>query len=182
MHMRFRKPSNSPGLGRYSLLCHGRSTALTERSAFLFLSWPLDELGWSVWSGSFCSLVSRVTSSGRAYLLAIASICFEVLRFFMASLRIKDEFLSPFLKNMIIDLSSTSGMRLLLLQQHRMNSRSDSLFFWTTLARSYSTHGRAHVDRKLLLNSRHRWVQERTDPEGSPRSHVLTDEDRQTSK
>jgi hypothetical protein len=35
-------------LGRYSLLHHSRSTALTEQSTFLFLSWPLDELGWSV--------------------------------------------------------------------------------------------------------------------------------------
>jgi hypothetical protein len=28
-------------------LRRGRSTALMEQSAFLFLSWPLDELGWS---------------------------------------------------------------------------------------------------------------------------------------
>jgi hypothetical protein len=34
------------------------------------------------------------------------------------SLHIKDESLSPFLKNIIIDLSSTFGMRFLLLQKH----------------------------------------------------------------
>jgi hypothetical protein len=45
MQMRSRKPSNSPVLGRYSLCRWGRSTALTERPGFLFLSWPLDELG-----------------------------------------------------------------------------------------------------------------------------------------
>jgi hypothetical protein len=37
------------------------------------------------------------------------------LQFFMVNLRIKDEFLSPFLKNMMMDLSSTSGMMFLLL-------------------------------------------------------------------
>jgi hypothetical protein len=44
MQMRSKKPSNSSDLGRYSLCCQGRSTALTEWSAFLFLSWPLQEL------------------------------------------------------------------------------------------------------------------------------------------
>jgi hypothetical protein len=63
-----------------------------------------------------------------------------------------------------------------------MNSRSDSPFFWTALARSHLTFCRAHVAQKLLLNSRHKWVQERTDPEGSPRSHALAHEDRQTGK
>jgi hypothetical protein len=45
MQMQSRKPSNSPDLGLYSLWCRGRSTILIEWSAFLFLSWPLDELG-----------------------------------------------------------------------------------------------------------------------------------------
>jgi hypothetical protein len=36
----------------------------------------------------------------------------------MASLQIKDESLSPFLKNMMIDFSSTSRMMFLLLQKH----------------------------------------------------------------
>jgi hypothetical protein len=88
-----------------------------EQSTFLFLSWPLDELDWSVWPDFFFySLVSRIASSARAYLLAIANIYSNILGFFMASLRIKDESLSPFLKNIIINLSSTSGMRFLLLQ------------------------------------------------------------------
>jgi hypothetical protein len=130
VQMRYGKPSNSPSLGQYSLLRHGRSTALMEQSAFLFLSWPLDELGWSVWTDSFfCSLVSMVASSAMAYLFAIANICSVILGFFMASLWIKDESLSPLLKNIIIDLSSTSGMRFLLLQNHGMNSQSDSPFF-----------------------------------------------------
>jgi hypothetical protein len=91
---------------------------LIEQFAFLFLSWPLDELGWSVWLDSFfCSLVSRVTSSARAYLLEMANICSDVLGFFMVILQIRDESPSPFLKNIIIDLSSTSGMRFLLLQK-----------------------------------------------------------------
>jgi hypothetical protein len=34
-----------PGLGQYSLQRHGCSTTLTEWSSFLFLLWPLDELG-----------------------------------------------------------------------------------------------------------------------------------------
>jgi hypothetical protein len=138
MQMGSRKPSNSPGLGWYSLLHHDCSTMLTEQSSFLFLSWPWDELFWSVWNDSvFCSLVSRVTSSARAYLLAIANICLDVLGFFMVSLQIKDESPSPFLKNIIIDLSSTSRMRFLLLQKHWMNSWSDSPFVWTMLARCH---------------------------------------------
>jgi hypothetical protein len=90
---------------------------LIDKFTFLFLSWPLDELGWSVWpdSFSFYSLVSRVTSSARVYLLAIANISSDVLRFFMVSLRIREEYLSPFVKNMMIDLSSTSEMMFLLL-------------------------------------------------------------------
>jgi hypothetical protein len=127
--MRSRKPSNSPILGRYSLLCHSRSTTVMKWSAFLFLLWPLDELGWSMWPDSFCSLVSRVASSASVYLLAIANIFLDVLGFFMVSLWIKDESLSPFLKNVIIDLSSTSKMRFLLLQKRSMNSWNDSPFF-----------------------------------------------------
>jgi hypothetical protein len=86
MQMQSRKPSKSLGLGRYSLLCHVCSTALMERFIFLFLSWPLDLIGWSAWPESFsffCSLVSRVTSSARAYLLAMANIASNILGFFM---------------------------------------------------------------------------------------------------
>jgi hypothetical protein len=89
------------------------------------------ELGWSMWPDSsfFYSLVSKVTSSARAYLLAIANISSDILGLFMASLRIKDESLSPFLKNMIIDFSSTSEMMILLLQKRWINSQRDSPFF-----------------------------------------------------
>jgi hypothetical protein len=65
-----------------------------EWAAFLFLSWPLDELGWSTSPKNFFfyySLVSRVASSTRAYLLVIANISSDVLGFFMVSLQIKDE-------------------------------------------------------------------------------------------
>jgi hypothetical protein len=54
----------------------------------------------------------------------------------MASFQIKTGSLSPFLKNMMIDLSSTSEMIFVLLQKHLMNSGRDSPFFWMTLARS----------------------------------------------
>jgi hypothetical protein len=73
MHMQSRKPSNSPDLGQYYLLNRGRSIALTKWATFLFLLWPLDELGWSVWPDSFYSLVSRVASLARQYLLVIAT-------------------------------------------------------------------------------------------------------------
>jgi hypothetical protein len=69
-------------------------------------------------SSFFCSLVSRVASSTRAYLLAMANIASNVLEFFMVSFQIKDESLSPFLKNVTIDLSLTSGMMFLFLQNH----------------------------------------------------------------
>jgi hypothetical protein len=120
MQMRSRKPSNSPSLGWYSLLCRDHSTVLTERSAFLFLSWPLDELGWSAWLESFSffySLVSRVTSSARAYLLVMANIASDILGFFRVSFRIRARSLSPFLKNMTIDSSLTPGIIFLLLQK-----------------------------------------------------------------
>jgi hypothetical protein len=61
--------------------------------------------------------VSRFTTSGGAYLLAIASCSLVVLGFFMVSLQIKDESVSHFLKNMMIDLLSTSEMIILLLQK-----------------------------------------------------------------
>jgi hypothetical protein len=126
--MQSRKPSNSPGLGRYSLFHYGCSTLFMERSAFLFLLWPLGELGWSTCPDSFsffCSLLSRAASSAMAYLLVIANISFDILGFFIASLRIKDESLSPFMKNMIIELLSTSRMMFLLLQKHWINPRRD---------------------------------------------------------
>jgi hypothetical protein len=47
---------------------------------------------------------------------------------------------------------------------------------------SQSTPGHAQVAQKLLVNSRHKLNQERTDPVGSPRSHVLADVDRQTEE
>jgi hypothetical protein len=54
----------------------------------------------------------------KTYLLVIANISSDVLGFFMVSLWIKDESLRPFMKNMVIDLSLTSGMMFLLLQKH----------------------------------------------------------------
>jgi hypothetical protein len=81
------------------------------------------------YSSFFCSLMSRVTSSARTDLLAMANIASDVLGFFMVNLRIKDESLIPFLNNITIDLSSISGMMFLLLQNHWMNSRRDSPFF-----------------------------------------------------
>jgi hypothetical protein len=64
---------------------------------------------------SFYSLVSMVAFLVRAYLLVKANISSDVLGFFVARIRIKDESLSPFLNNMMIDLSSTFGMIFLLL-------------------------------------------------------------------
>jgi hypothetical protein len=61
--------------------------------------------------------VLRVASSARAYLLAIDNISLDVMGFFMASLMIKDESLSPFLNNIMIDFLSTSEMMFLLLQK-----------------------------------------------------------------
>jgi hypothetical protein len=112
---------------------------IMEQSSFLFLLWPLDELGWSTWLESFsffCSLVSRVASSARAYLLAMVNIASDILGYFLVSLRIRAGSLSPFLKNKTMDLSSTSGMIFLLLQNCWMNSQRDTPFFWMTLARS----------------------------------------------
>jgi hypothetical protein len=55
---------------------------LTEQSVFLFLSWPLDELGLFMWPDSFFySLVSRVASSARMYLLEMVNISSDVLGF-----------------------------------------------------------------------------------------------------
>jgi hypothetical protein len=42
---------------------------------------------------------------------------------------IREESLSPFLKIITIDMSSTSGMTFLLLQKHWMYSQRDSPFF-----------------------------------------------------
>jgi hypothetical protein len=117
-----------------------------------------------------------------AYLLAMASIAFDILGFFMVSLRIRVGSLSHFLMNMTIDLSSTSGMTFLLLHKCWMNSQRDSPFFWMTLARSHSTPRCAHVARKLLVNNQHKWFQEQTEPAGSPRSQVLVDDDKQTGR
>jgi hypothetical protein len=101
-----------------------------------------------------------VASSARAYLLAMVNIASNVLELFVVSLQIRDGSMSPFLKNITIDLSSTSGMIFLLLQNHWMNTRRDSPFFWMMLARSQSTLGCAHVARKLLVNIQHKLFQE----------------------
>jgi hypothetical protein len=116
-----------------------------------------------MWPESFslvCSLGSRVATSTRAYLLAMVNIAFDVLGFFMEILWIKDGSMSPFLKNIMIDLSSTARMIFPLLQKCWMNSRMDTPLFWMTLARSQLTPGGAHVVQKLLLNNRHKWLQE----------------------
>jgi hypothetical protein len=121
------------------LLVASRPLHIVDRMIrLLLLVMALDKLGWSTWPDSsfFCSLVLRVASSARAYLLEIANISSDVLGFFMVSLRIKDESLSVFLKNMMIDLLSTSRMIFLLLQKCWINSQRDSPFFWTMLARS----------------------------------------------
>jgi hypothetical protein len=112
----------------------------------------------------------------------MANIASDVLGFFMVRLQIRDGSLSPFLKNITIDLLSTSGRIFLLLHNHWMNSRRDSPFFWMMLSRSQSTIGRAHVAQKLLVNSRHKWFEEQTDLMWSPRSHVQADDDKQTGR
>jgi hypothetical protein len=99
---------------------------------FSLLSWPLDKRGWSAWLNFFsffCFLVLRVASSSRAYLLAMMNIASDVLGFFMVSLHIKAGSLSPLLKNMTMDLSSTSRMIFLLLLKCWMNSWRDSPYF-----------------------------------------------------
>jgi hypothetical protein len=100
----------------------------------------------------------------------------------MPSLRIKNGSLSPFLKNMMMDLSSTSGMMFILLQKRWLNSQRDSPFFCMMLARSQSTPGRSQVARMLLMNCRHRSDHERIDPVSSPMSHILADDDKQIGK
>jgi hypothetical protein len=111
MQMWSRKPLNSPSLGRHSLWHHGHSTMLMERSAFLFLSWPLDELGWSVWLNCFsffCSLMLRVASSARAYLLAMVNITSDVLRFFHGELtdqgQVAESLLEEHNNTLVVDL------------------------------------------------------------------------------
>jgi hypothetical protein len=118
-----------------------------------------------------------VASFIRAYLLVIVNISSDVLGFLMASLRIKDESLSPFLKNMMMDLLSTSRMMFLLLQKRWINSQRGSPFFSMMLARSHSTLGHAHMAQKLLMNYWHRSDHDQIDPVGSPMSHVLDDDD-----
>jgi hypothetical protein len=74
-----------------------------------------------VWPDSFSffySLVSTVTSSAKEYLLAIVNISSDILGFFMMSLWIRDGSISPFLKNIMIDMSPIYGMIFLLLQNH----------------------------------------------------------------
>jgi hypothetical protein len=90
-------------------------------------------------------MLLRVSSYARAYLMVMANISSDIVGSFVVSLRIKDESLSPFLKNTMIDLSSTSGVMFLLLQKCWIYYRSDSPFFWMTLARNQSTLGCAHM-------------------------------------
>jgi hypothetical protein len=73
--------------------------------------------------------VSRVTFTAKVYLLAMENICSDILGFFMVSFWIGEESLSPFLKNIMTDLSSTFGMTFLLLQKHWMYYQRDSPFF-----------------------------------------------------
>jgi hypothetical protein len=100
----------------------------------------------------------------------------------MASFQIREGSLSPLLKNITIDLSSTSGITFVLLQKRWMYSWRDSPFFLTTLARSQSIPSHTHVAHKLLVNNRHRWFQDQTGLLGSLRSQVLADDDKQTDK
>jgi hypothetical protein len=62
--------------------------------------------------------VSRVSFLVRSYLLMMANISSNVLGFFMVSLWIREESLSPFLKNLTTDLSSASKIMFLLLQNY----------------------------------------------------------------
>jgi hypothetical protein len=75
------------------------------------------------------SIMLRVASSARAYLLVMENIYSDLLGFFMVSFWIREESLSPFLRNIIINLSSTSGMTFLLLQKWWMYSQRDSPIF-----------------------------------------------------
>jgi hypothetical protein len=50
------------------------------------------------------------------------------------------------------------------------------------MARSQSTPGHVHVARKLLVNNRRKWFQDRTNPVGSPRINVLEDDGKQTNR
>jgi hypothetical protein len=96
-----------------------------------------------------------------------------------ASFKIKGEeehFCSDSLK---IEMAS---MIFLLLQNHWMNSWRDSPFFWMALARFQSTLECVHVAQKLPVSSQHKWFQERADPVGSLRIHVLADDDKQTDR
>jgi hypothetical protein len=54
--------------------------------------------------------------------------------------------------------------------------------FCTMLVRSQSTLGHTHVAQKLLMNCWHMSDHECTNPMGSPKSHVLADDDKQIGK
>jgi hypothetical protein len=86
-------------------------------------------------------------------------------------------YLRPLLTNMMIDLSSTSGMTFLLLQKHWMNLRRDSPSFCTMLARSYSTPDHSQVALKLLMSYLQRSDHDHTKPVCSPISKVLAEDD-----
>jgi hypothetical protein len=110
------------------------------------------------------------------------SISSDDLGFFMVSLMIKDGSLRSFMKNMMIDLLSTSGMMFLLLQKHWMNSQRDSFSFCTMLAICHLTLSHSQVALMLLMNYRQRFNHDRIDLVGSPMREVLADDDRQIDR
>jgi hypothetical protein len=57
------------------------------------------------------------------------NICSNILGFFMVSFQFREESLSPFLKNIMIDLSTTFGMTFPLLQNRWMYSQRNAPFF-----------------------------------------------------
>jgi hypothetical protein len=73
-------------------------------------------------------------------LLSDSSGWMEVLEDLASGMNKSWMFLSPFLMNMIMDLSSTSRMIFLFLQKCWINTLRDSPFFCTTWARSHSTY------------------------------------------
>jgi hypothetical protein len=69
-----------------------------------------------VWPNSFCSLVEgRLLGQGVS--VGDVNISSDILGFFMTSFRIREVSLSPFLANIMIDLSLTSEITFLLLQK-----------------------------------------------------------------
>jgi hypothetical protein len=67
----------------------------------------------------------------------------------MVSLQTKNESLRPFLKNVMMDLSSPSRMMFLLLQKRWINSQRDSPFFYVMMAMSQLTPGHASMGESM---------------------------------